>query len=68
MPRPKLYTDEELAIRNKEARRKYAGSLKGKEKQKIAVKKYQQTEKFKDYKKNYYQQKKNTPTTCSVQN
>lgn len=47
-------SDEESKERKKEYNRRYRESQKGKETQKKAVKKYQQTDKYKQYKHEYY--------------
>ena len=59
MPRPKIYTEEELKERIRASKRKYNQSKKGKEVVKEANKKYQQTENYKNYKSRYYHEKKN---------
>lgn len=59
MARPRIYSDEERIERQKEQKRKYKESAAGKEKQKEAIKRYQETDKFKDYKRDYYQKTKN---------
>lgn len=55
MGRKKLnISEEEKKERIRQQYIKYLNSNKGKEKQKEAIKKYQQTEKYKNYKKDYY--------------
>lgn len=53
MGRPKL-PEEEKAIRIKGYRKKYSTSEKGIQRQKDANMKYQQTEKYKNYRREYY--------------
>lgn len=59
MGRTKLnLTEEERKERKKQIQLKYISSEKGKTKLKEAAKKYQQSDKYKNYKKNYYRRVK----------
>lgn len=54
----KILSEEERQARIRESKRKYRESAKGKAKQKEACKRYQQTEGFKAYKRDYYKRTK----------
>lgn len=63
MCRPKKeYTEEELIEKKRLANKKYRQSQKGKISQKKATYKYQQKDKFKEYRKRYYDNIKNEKT------